>query len=149
MDQVTPAPRRKRTPAQRFRDFLSRQGFRPWVEDGDAPGTIWFHCEGLKFVARLDERDEDFVQICLGFLLREESRDELTLLRTMNEVQAGTKVVKVFVPPERDFVEFQIELYLDGRPMSPKLLERCLVTLRGTSSDYLGRVRPEPPKALA
>ena len=46
-------------------------------------------------MARLEDRDEDYVQIALGFNLREESRDELTLLRTMNEVQASTDL-----PPE-------------------------------------------------
>ena len=98
MDEIAPSTRRKRTPIQRFRDFLSRQGFRPWVED-ESPASIWFKFEGLKYAARLEDRDEDYVQIALGFTLREESRDELTLLRTMNEVQASTKVVKIYVSP--------------------------------------------------
>lgn len=149
MAEPTAAPRRRRTPAQRLRDFLSRQGFRPWVEDDDAPGTIWFHFEGLRCAARLEDGDEGYVQLALGFLLEEECRDELTLLRTMNEVQAATKVVKVFLPPGREFVEFQMELFLDGLPMSPTVLQRSLVTLRGASADFLARVRPEPPKARA
>ena len=148
MDEITPSTRRKRTPTQRFRDFLSRQGFRPWVED-ESPASIWFKFEGLKYAARLEDRDEEYVQIALGFTLREESRDELTLLRTMNEVQASTKVVKIYVSPRIDFVEFEMELLLDGHPPSLKLLERCLETLRGTSRDYFEKVRPEKPAAQA
>ena len=145
----TPETRRRRTPTQRFRDFLSRQGFRPWRDAGDAPGTLWFNFEGLRFAARLEDGDAGYVQLALGYVLDEESRDELTLLRAANELQAATKVVKVFVPPDRDYVELQAELFLDGPAMAPPVLQRCLLTLRGASADFLSRVRPEAPRARA
>lgn len=134
--------------SDRIREFLAEQGFRPWVDD-DFPGSVWFRHEGLKFLVRSCEGDDDYVQFALGFVLREESRDELTLLRAMNREQAETKVVKVYVSPECDLVEFQMELFLDGRMPSPSLLERLLFTLRGASRDFFARVRPEEPKAKA
>jgi predicted cupin superfamily sugar epimerase len=118
------------------------------MED-DAPTSVWFRFEGLKCKAQLDDRDEDFVQLAMGFALREESRDELTLLRAMNEVQASTKVVKVYVSPALDFVEFEMELFLDGRPPTLRLLERCLQTLRVASREYFSKVRPDTPAAQA
>jgi hypothetical protein len=148
MPEPGPTTPRKRTPTRVFRDFLRRQGFRPWLED-DAPTSVWFRFEGLRYKAQLDDRDQDFVQIALGFTLREESRDELTLLRAMNELQASTKVVKVYVSPAVDFVEFEMELLLDGRPPTLPLLERCLETLRCASREYFAKVRPEKPAAQA
>ncbi len=148
MAEVAPAARRKRTALQRFRDFLARQGFRPWVED-DFPGCIWFNFEGYRYLVRLEDGDDDYVQVALGYLLEEDCRDELALLRAMNETQAETKVVKVFLAPRLEFVEFQMELFLGGRPMSLEMLQRCLLILRGASRAYLDRVQPEAPKARA
>ena len=89
----------------------------PALAPRTVPASIWFKFEGLEFAARLEDRDEDYVQIAPGFTLGEESRDELTLLRTMNEVQASTKVVKIAVSPRIDFVEFEMEsFWTGGRP---------------------------------
>ena len=133
---------------ERFREFLAEQGFRPWTDD-ECPETTWFRFEGLKFVARFADGDDDYLQIALGFVLQDESRDELTLLRALNHQQAKTKVVKIYVSPECDLVEFEMELFLDGRMLSPQLLERFLWTLRGTSREFFDRIRPEEPKAKA
>ncbi len=132
----------------RFRELLAEQGFRPWTDD-ESPGSVWFRFEGLRYVTRFADGDDDYVQIALGFVLRDESRDELTLLRALNAEQAKTKVVKIYVSPECDVVEFEMELFLDGHMPSPNLLERLLCTLRGTSRDFFDRVRPEEPKAKA
>jgi hypothetical protein len=70
-------------------------------------------------------------------------------LRALNEHQARTKVVKIYVSPGCDSVEFEMELFLDGRMLSPHLLERFLWTLRSTSRDFFHRIRPEEPKAQA
>jgi hypothetical protein len=150
MAAVTPRAAAPEAPGlpERFREFLAEQGFRPWKDDEDI-GTIWFRFEGLKFVARFADGDDDYLQVALGFVLRDESRDELTLLRALNEHQARTKVVKVHVSPGCDSVEFEMELFLDGRMLSPPLLERFLWTLRGTSRDFFDRIRPEEPKAQA
>jgi hypothetical protein len=133
---------------ERFRQFLAEQGFRPWTDD-ECPATTWFRFEGLKFVARFADGDDDYLQMALGFVLRDESRDELALLRALNREQARTKVVKIYVSPECDLVEFEVELFLDGRMLSPQLLNRSLWTLRGTSRGFFDRIRPEAPKAQA
>lgn len=145
---TTPGESKVAALAERIREFLAEQGFRPWTDD-EFPGAVRFRHEGLRFVVRFAEGDDDFVQFCLGYVLREESRDEQTLLRAMNQEQAETKVVKIYVSPECDLVEFQAELFLDGRMMSPSLLERVLWTLRRTSRKFFDRVRPEEPKAKA
>ncbi len=150
MPDATTTTHEPKAPAlpERIREFLGEQGFRPWTDD-EFPGSVWFRHEGLKFVVRFAKGDDDYVQFCLGFILREESRDELTLLRAMNREQAETKVVKIYVSPECDLVEFQMELFLDGRMPTPSLLERLLWTLRATSRTFFDRIRPEAPKAKA
>ncbi len=150
MAQATPREDQVKAPGlpERIREFLAEQGYRPWTDD-EFPGTLWFRNEGLKFVVRFADGDDDYVQVALGFILREESRDEITLLRALNLEQARTKVVKVYVSPECDVVEFQMELFLDGRIPSPELLDRLLWTLRGSSRDFFDRIRPEEPKAKA
>ena len=150
MADVTPQAAAPVAPGlpERFREFLAEKGFRPWTDD-ECPETTWFRFEGLKFVARFADGDDDYLQIALGFVLQDESRDELTLLRALNHQQARTKVVKIYVSPECDLVEFEMELFLDGRMLSPQLLERFLWTLRGTSRDFFDRIRPEEPKAKA
>jgi hypothetical protein len=150
MANVTPQAAAPVAPGlpERIREFLTEQGFRPWTED-EYPGTIWFRFEGLKYVARFADGDDDYLQVALGFVLRDESRDELTLLRAMNREQAKIKVVKIYVSPECDLVEFQMELFLDGRMLSPQLLDRLLWTLRSTSRDFFHQIRPEEPKAQA
>ena len=129
MTDTTTTPGESKVPAlpERIREFLAEQGFRPWTDD-EFPGTVRFRNEALKFDVRFAEGDDGYVQLCLGFILREESRDELTLLRAMNREQAETKVVKIYVSQECDLVEFQMELFLDGRMPTHSLVERILST---------------------
>jgi hypothetical protein len=91
MTEATPQVAAPAAPGlqERFRGFLADQGFRPWGDD-EFPGSIWFRYEGQKYVARFCDGDDDYLQVALGFVLGDESRDELTLLRAANLEQAKT-----------------------------------------------------------
>lgn len=135
---------------QRLRDFLAAEGFRPWVEEEeDRPRTIYFKAEGRTFSVRASDADPDFVQVAYGYGLDEPWRDERLLLRTALRVQGEVKVVKVYLPPRLDFVEFQAELFLGGHPLGLDLLERCLAALRSTAKAFYDAVQPEVPRARA
>jgi hypothetical protein len=151
MGETTTPTRSKRTVASKVRALLAEEGYRPRpASDEDDPSTIYFKVEGNTFVIRCIEADPDFLAICTGYKLDDASKDELTLLRAAIDVQSDMKVAKVYLPRDLGFVEFQAELFLDGRPLSAALLERCIGTLRATCREFFKCVTPEEkPQASA
>lgn len=150
MPDETTRIRAKSTPAQRLRTLLASEGYRPRrAEDEDDPSTVHFKVEGNAFLVRCGDDDPDFVQLCTGYSLENLPQDDLVLLRAANDVQAGMKVAKVCIPPSREYVEFQLELFLGGHPLSAELLERCIATLRHTAKEFYDRVTPPAPRAMA
>ena len=151
MPEEITAARSKRTVAQQLRILLAQEGYRPTrATDEETPSTIHFKVEGNTFVIRANEEDPDFVAICTGYRLEDTTKDELTLLRAAIEVQNEMKVAKVFVPRSLAFVEFQLELFLGGNPLSAELLERCIGTLRASRGQFFKLVTPqERPRAQA
>ncbi len=150
MPEKTPRPGSKRTPAQQLRTLHATEGNRPRRAEADEdPSVIYFKVEGITYMLRCPEDDSDFVQLCTGFSLEDSPCDELTLRRAAGEVQNDTKVAKVRIPASRNFVEFQLELFLGGHPLSSELLQRCLATLRYAWREFNKRVTPPQPHALA
>lgn len=150
MENALAKPRRNRTAAQRLKDLLAEEGYRPRLEPSDdGPSVLDFKVEGRRFLVRAWASDEDFVQICTGVGLEDGGPDESALLRFGNELQAHYKGVKTYLPPSRAFVEFQIEVFLGGHPLSADLLERCIGILRAAGRDFCKRLEPEVPKARA
>lgn len=135
--------------AQQLRRLLSTEGYRPRLDSGDGrPSTLHFKVEGDEYELRCED-DADFVQLCTGYLLESVSQDELTLLRTANDVQNQVKVAKVYIPGSRKYVEFQVELFLGGQPLKPDLLQRCISILRYSYREFYRRITPELPRARA
>jgi hypothetical protein len=151
MPEMTTRTRRPRPFAQELRALLAEEGYRPRLEPSDGPVcALRFKVEGVEHRVACADDDRDFVQLTVGFRLGERAtHDELALLRAANELQASTKVVKVWIPPDCSFVEFGIELFLGGRDYTPALLERSLLTLRGSAEEYFKRVTAEQPAARA
>lgn len=150
MTEKTTRIRPARTFAQQLRKLLSEEGYRPRLEQQEGgPSKLHFKVEGKGFQLRCSEEDPDFVQICTGYLLEGATQDEPSLLRAANDLQAELKVVKVWVPAKPEFVEFQVELFLGGHPLTPELLERCISMLRHSAQKFWGRVTAEAPRAMA
>lgn len=149
-EETTPA-RPRRTVAQQLRTLLATEGYRPRrAADEEDPSSVHFKVEGRSYVVRTLEADPDFVAVCTGYALDDATKDEPTLLRAALEVQNEMKVVKIYLPRSLEWVEFQLELFLDGRALSASLLERCLGALRATSSKFFKSVTPEEkPQACA
>ena len=151
MTEKTTRIRPARTFAQQLRKLLAEEGYRPRLEqeEEDAASKLHFKVEGHGFQLRCREEDPDFVQICTGYVLEGATRDELTLLRAANDLQARLKVVKVWIPASTELAEFQMELFLGGHPLTPELLERCIAMLRHSAGEFWGRVKAEAPLARA
>lgn len=150
MTEKTTRIRPARTFAQQLRKLLAEEGYRPRLEqEEDGSSRLYFKVEGHGFQLRCREDDHDFVQICTGYLLDGATRDELSLLRAANDLQAKLKVVKVWIPANTEFAEFQVEQFLGGHPLTPELLERCISMLRHSAGEFWGRVKAEAPRAMA
>ncbi len=150
MTEKTTRIRPSRAFAQQLRKLLAEEGYRPRLEQEDGgPSKLHFKVEGSGFQLRCNEDDHDFVQLCTGYVLEGTTQDELSLLRAANDLQAQLKVVKVWIPASAEFVEFQVELFLDGHPLTPALLERCISMLRHSAREFWGRVKAETPRAMA
>jgi hypothetical protein len=98
---------------------------------------------------RLDEQDPDFVTICLGYLFEEPVPDVQAILRAGHDVQAEAKVAKFFLDPEGKYYELQAELFLGGRPLNPRHLERCINVLKRAAAEFYNRIRTAAPRARA
>lgn len=150
MPEKTKRSQSKRSAVQQLRALLATEGYRPRRAEGeDDPSTVYFKAEGNTFLVRCTDDDPDFVQLCTGFALDDTTTDELALLRAANDVQTEMKVAKVCIPPSREYVEVQLELFLGGQQLSAELLERCIAVLRHTCREFCERVTPPAPQALA
>jgi hypothetical protein len=140
----------KRSLAHHLRRLLAAEGYRPRLEKGDGdPSTLFFKVESNEYLLRCSGQDPEFIQLCTGYSLAGTTQDELTLLRAASEVQNDAKVAKVYIPPTKAYVEFQLELFLGGHPLSPELLERSIATLKYTCREFYKRVIPDRPQACA
>ncbi len=137
--------------ARRTFAFLKRHGFDPELQGSEKRYTqVAFRHEGDRFVVQLDEQDEDFLQVNLGYALPEPRRGELPALRRAHAVQGRMKVVKIWLGPGQRFVEFQAPLLLGGHPLRIELLRTCMSILRRAAYEFHEADTPfEMPVAVA
>lgn len=149
MSKPTVKPRRSNTSLQPVMHLLAGEGYRPRLESRDAGlNSIAFEAQDQDFRAQTLDADKNFIRVCTGVALEEGGPDETALLRLGQEVQAGYKGLKVHLPGSLEFVEFQVELLLDGHSLSPALLQLCMGILLIARSDFCKRMKPEAPKAI-
>jgi len=138
------------SPAAQIVDLLSEEGYRPHPQEPD--GTfhrIDFKSEGTRFIVRVNEKDPDFVGICIGYLLDEPGPPPETLLRVGHEVQSEAKVAKFFLDPEGKFYEMQAELFLGGHPLNARHLQSCMGALRWAAGRFYEKLQVDAPRAQA
>lgn len=134
----------------RIADLLAEEGYRPHVEEGQGGfRSVFFKAEGARFLVRLNEADPGFIAICLGYRFAGETLPEAAVLRAGHDVQTELKVVKFYVDLGRTYYEFGAEIFVDERPLTPALLERCLGTLRRACHLFHERLREKAPTAQA
>jgi hypothetical protein len=94
-------PARHRPAVQLAYEFLAREGCSPrLLVDGDPRfSKIAFRYDGGVFVAGVDERDRDFLDVSCAEIF-DPPPDEVTALRLANAVQGTHKVVKIGVGQE-------------------------------------------------
>src|SRR5690242_12920283 len=100
----------QRTLATKYVALLRAEGYRPELErTDDQSAVIYFKSEGLGFVLIVDEEDEAFFHLGLGFTLEKDTDFSATIARA-HELNANLKVVKVTVHPEHDEIRYHVEL---------------------------------------
>jgi hypothetical protein len=106
---------------------------------------VAFECEGLRYVAQLDEGDDRFVQLNLTYSLREPRPTKLDALRAAHDVQGSFKCVRIFILRDRQGVEFQASLFVGARGLERPVFRRCLAALQECGRRFHDRlVFPEP-----
>lgn len=134
-------PVRHGAAADRTYRFLARLGFQPVHYDRGARfPAVGFVADGLGFRIQLDEEDESFWQVALGFRFAPPRRPDLEVLRSAHDAQAGMKVVKIRVWDDQAFVEFLAPVLLQGRRPTLALLRRCMALLRETADEFHERL---------
>lgn len=136
--------------ATRVADLLAEEGYRPHLEEPDGRfRRIDFKAEGARFIVRLNEDDQDFVMISVGFLLDDPVPDVNAILRAGHDVQAEAKVAKFFLDDGGKYYEMQAELFLGGHPLNAQQLERCIYVLKKAAADFYHRLHAAAPRARA
>jgi hypothetical protein len=130
-------PARHRPVVQLACEFLAREGCSPRVLLDGAPrfSEILFRYDGGLFVAGVDERNRDFLDVSCAELF-DPPPDEVTALRLANAVQGTHKVVKIGVGRDPRLLFFHAPVLLRGLPPTRALLERCVRLLRQAAGDF-------------
>lgn len=145
-----PAPHAPGPVALRAYRFLARLGFDPGFRHIGEPSTqVWFQARGRVFVMMVDEKDEQFCQVCTGWDIAHLGRSELELLRVAHEIQATMKVVKVVFGEGQRCVEFQVPLLRASKPFRRELLERATEILLDVSREFHVRLALDPAHLAA
>jgi hypothetical protein len=138
------------TLAGRWKDFLTKEGYRPSVVVNDENPhhvSVQFKADGRRISVLVDEQDPTFLHVDLSYVL-EEGRGHARLLEIANSLNTSLKVVKVTVEQRDKVAHFAVEVLGETLP-SGEVLERLLSLMRSAADQFLERVEMEPPRALA
>jgi hypothetical protein len=137
MEDLAARSARRKPLARRIHDLLVAEGFRPRLIRQAPPFEMFtFDHEGDRFFVQLVADDEDFLQLNLAYRLPEPRPTELTALRAAHDLQGSSKLIKIFIGRNREFVEFQAPLLLGGHPLRRELLRRCMSMLRAVAGQF-------------
>lgn len=137
MKSMPEGPTRHRPVVQLAYEFLAREGCSPrLLADGDPRfSEIAFRYDGGLFVAGVDERDRDVLDVSCAEIF-DPPPDEVTALRLANAVQGTHKVVKIGLGRDPRLLFFHAPVLLRGLPPTRALLDRCVRLLRHTAGDF-------------
>jgi hypothetical protein len=137
MNSVATRSSRRKPFAQRTLDVLVAEGLQPtYVRQAPPFEMFVFHHKGDRFYVQLDKRDDDFLQLSLAYALPAPRPVELAALRAAHDLQGSSKLVKIFLGRDLEFVEFQAPLLLGGHRLRPKLLADCMSLLRSVAEAF-------------
>ena len=113
-------------------EFLQKQGFCPQTDEEN--GNITFRYQMLSFLFVKNEEDQSFFQLILPAIFDVTEDNYTQVLKAVNEVNLGMKVVKVSVVGNS--VWLFLESLLDHTPDISDIMPRALLILQNAQQRF-------------
>ena len=127
----------KQERAEMYRDFLSDEGYRPYLDDD---GDVVFKKENRTYIIVIDEKDEEFFRLVFPNFWPIESEDEREkVIKASCEATARTKVAKIF--PVRDNVWGTIEMFCWPPESAKAVINRSMSALMAAVDTFAQSMR--------
>lgn len=110
---------------QRIYDWLRAQGLCPKMDEG----SISFKYQMKNYVFFFDADDQNFLQLCLPGIFDSNDENLFAVLKAMDAVNVGRKVIKAGII--NDSVWLFFEVLLDESPVFDDILPRGMQMLAG------------------
>lgn len=120
---------------QRIYDWLKSQGLCPTMEDN----AITFKYQMKNFVYFADDEDQNFFQLCLPGIFDWNDENLEAVLKAINEVNIGRKVIKGGTIGDSVWLFF--EVLLDESPEFEDIIPRGLGMLLGGQEFFYDKLR--------
>lgn len=120
---------------QRIFDWLKSQGLCPSMDDN----TITFKYQMKSFVYFADDDDQNFFQLCLPGIFDWNDENLEAVLKAINEVNIGRKVIKGGTIGDSVWLFF--EVLLDESPEFEDIIPRGLGMLLGGQEFFYDKLR--------
>ena len=115
--------------AKHYFDLLAEEGYRPKVVRAeDNQSVVRFKSEGNAFLLFVDEDDEAFFHLALGYDLGDGVADMAGAMSRANDLNADYKAVKVTLHPAERSVHFHVEAFLEA-PATLPVIQRSIAAL--------------------
>lgn len=115
---------------QRIFDWLRAQGLCPNMDDG----PISFKYQMKNFVFFFDEDDKNFLQLCLPGIFNWNDENQFAVLKAMDAVNTGRKVIKAGIIGDSVWLFF--EQLLDETPVFDDIIPRGMQMLLGGQDTF-------------
>ena len=120
---------------QRVFEWLKSQGLCPSMDDN----AIHFKYQMKNFIYFADDDDQNFFQLCLPGIFDWNDENIFAVLKAMNEVNIGRKVIKAGTIGDSVWLFF--EVLLDDSPEFEDIIPRGLGMLLGGQEFFYDKLR--------
>lgn len=121
-----------------YRDFLSKEGFNPIVDDG---GAIVFRFEGKGYIILVDDDDEFFRLIFPNFWSIDSEDERIKVQEASLHASSRTKVTKIF--PAQDNTWAAIEMFCDPPENFKSVFIRSMSALQAGVRTFTEKMNEE------
>jgi len=128
-----------------YRDYLTREGYRPSV---DSDGDVVFKREGKTYLIIVDEKDKSFFRIILpNFWKIEDDNERLRILEACDYANSFSKVAKIHTV--KDNVWAVVELFLAKPQDFEPVFERSCRALDHALSNFADKMKGGAEKKVS
>ena len=121
-----------------YRDFLSKEGFNPIVDEG---GAIMFRFEGKGYIILVDDDDEFFRLIFPNFWSIDSEDERIKVQDAALHASSRTKVTKIF--PAQDDTWAVIEMFCNPPENFKSVFSRSMSALQAGVRTFTEKMNEE------